>query len=432
MLDDLSALRDSIRATHYDPFAYTSEATFEARYQQLAQSIVKPNYSLLETVNLYQSLISTIKNGHSELDFPVQPYLQYAENGGTIFPLEIAFEHDKPLVRKNYSSDQSIEIGAQIKSINGVAFADILEQIYPLISAERRYFKNSKLELFSFPRYFWRAFGETKHYVVELESNGVITSHRFDAVDVFSGFESIREEIIGSNRYLKFFDDSAYLYIANFSGDEAEFKQFIDSSFAKIKQKNIANLIIDLRNNAGGNDSHSDYLVSYLADKPFKWHANFHLKTSKLLKQDTRKNRDLTNPYWQAIMAHEDGSRFEYVVDSYQPQSEQKRFTGQAYVLINRQSHSQAAVTAAQIQDYGWATLVGEETGDYPSLYASQFHYTLPKTGIFVKISKGFIVRVNGSSKQQGVIADIVIKDHLLDDNDEILDTLLKKISASK
>ena len=99
-------------------------------------------------------------------------------------------------------------------------------------------------------------------------------------------------------------------------------------------------------------------------------------------------------------------------------------------MLINRQSHSQAAVTAAQIQDYKFGTLVGEETGDYPSLYASQFQYTLPNTGIPVKVSKGYIVRVNGSTKEEGVIPDVYIQDHLLDEKDEILEGLLEKIGG--
>ena len=101
-------------------------------------------------------------------------------------------------------------------------------------------------------------------------------------------------------------------------------------------------------------------------------------------------------------------------------------------MLSNRQSHSQSAVTAAQIQDYGFGIIVGEETGDYPSLYASQFQYTLPTTGIPVKVSKGRIVRVNGSAEEEGVIPDIFIKDYLLDEKDEILEGLLKRIGVDQ
>ena len=128
-------------------------------------------------------------------------------------------------------------------------------------------------------------------------------------------------------------------------------------------------------------------------------------------------------------MNHKDGEVYSPTLEVYQPQDVTKRFQGTVYVLANRLSISQAAVTASQIQDYGWGTIVGEETGEYPSLYASVFQYTLPNTGILVNISKSRIIRVNGSEKEEGVIPDIAIRDHLLDEPDEILIELLERIS---
>ena len=134
------------------------------------------------------------------------------------------------------------------------------------------------------------------------------------------------------------------------------------------------NLIIDLRNNTGANNSFSDHMVSYFADKPFKWCSDFRVKTSKILKEFTLKNNDTTTIYAQQILRHENGEIYSPELDLYQPQQIAKRYKGTIYVLINRLSISMASVTAAQIQDYGWGTIVGEETGEYPSLYASVFN----------------------------------------------------------
>ncbi|MFN1215618.1 S41 family peptidase [Chryseobacterium kwangjuense] len=112
-----------------------------------------------------------------------------------------------------------------------------------------------------------------------------------------------------------------------------------------------------------------------------------------------------------------------------QPVNEAKIFKGHVYVLVNRQTYSMAAVSAALIQDYQFGTVVGEETGDTPTLYASQFSFHLPRTGITVKVPKGYIIRPNGDESLQGVIPDIIIRDHLLDENDEILEGLLIKIN---
>jgi C-terminal processing protease CtpA/Prc len=96
--------------------------------------------------------------------------------------------------------------------------------------------------------------------------------------------------------------------------------------------------------------------------------------------------------------------------------------------LVNRQSYSQSTVTAAQIQDYGFGQVVGEETAEHPNLFASIFTYELPKTGIRVDVPKGKIQRVNGVDDNKGVIPDILIADHLLDEEDEILEGLLKQL----
>lgn len=429
IIEDLEYLNNSLKDAHYNLYAYTSEKDFSENYQNVKQSIVKDSVTLLQATTIFQKVISVVNNGHTEIDFPGASYGTYAYSGGTLFPLEIAFENNKSLIRKNFSDNPDIKIGSKIISINGILIKDILAQIYPQVSAERTYFKNAKIEMISFPRLYWQVFGKQDNFQIKIRSNGAIKKYSIKAVNLIEGYEMKRTEVLNSKMELTFFDKSAYLNPGNFSGDEQKYQSFIDSAFVEIKKRNSKNLIIDLRNNAGGNDSFSDYLVSYFADKPFKWNSEFTLKTSQFLKEHIRKHNDTTNAYFEKILNHKDGERYNFEFDYYQPQPKQKRFTGAVYVLVNRQSHSQSAVTASQIQDYKFGTIVGEETADFPTLYASQFQYTLPNTGIVVKVSKGQIVRVNGSKKQEGVIPDIMIKDHLLDEEDEILNGLLKKLN---
>ncbi|MEC7771567.1 MAG: S41 family peptidase [Bacteroidota bacterium] len=426
ILEDLVFLKESLAETHYNLYAYTPKSEFDANYNQIKQEIQKDSFTLLEATSIFQKVISKANNGHTEIGFPGTSYGKYANAGGTLFPLEIAFENNKALIRKNWSSTGSITIGSEILSINGAAITDILSDIYPLISAERTYFKNAKLELYSFPRYYWQVYGKHDSFEVTIRSNGAIKTYVVNAVDLIQGYEMKRTELIDSERNLKFIDESAYLKPGNFGGDEEKYQKFIDSAFITIKKKESKNLIVDLRNNGGGDDSYSDYLVSHFADRPFKWNSSFKLKTSAFLKEHTRKNYDTTSTFWQSVLNHKNGEVYEYEIETYQPQPESKRFLGNVYVLVNRQSHSQATVTAAQIQDYGFGTIVGEETGEYPSLYASIFQFELPNTRISVNVSKGKIIRVNGSTKEEGVIPDIHIKDHLLDEDDEILDGLLE------
>ncbi|MBN3519432.1 peptidase S41 [Algoriphagus lutimaris] len=429
VLEDLDYLYKSLIEAHYQVYAYVTEQDFKSTYQKVKGSIEQDSLSLLETTTAFQQLISAINNGHTEITFPGQSYAEYAYSGGTVFPLEIAFENGKPLIRKNWSKEDQIKLGSELISVNGIPISDILSKIYPQISAERPYFKQVKLELFSFPRYYWQLFGMQDSFRVEIESKGTRSNYTLDAIRVIEDFEMKRDEILNTKLELKFLGNSAYLNTGNFGGDEQAYQKFIDSAFVEIRNNKSENLILDLRNNGGGDNSYSDYLISYFADRPFTWNSKFTLKTSSFLKDHVRKNNDTTTRYSREILSHKNGEIFDFTFEDIQPQPLEKRFTGEVFVLVNRQSHSQSAVTAAQIQDYRFGKIVGEETGDYPSLYASVFRYKLPNSGIEVQVSKGYIVRVNGSTAEEGVIPDIYIKDYLLDEKDEILEGLLKRLN---
>lgn len=431
VLEDLNYLRQSLEEAHYNLYAYTDKDEFSRNFEKVKSSINADSLSLLETTSLFQAVISKANNGHTEIPFPGSAYIEYAYAGGTIFPLELAFEDGKALIRKNWSTDNSTKAGEELISINQVPIAEVLEKIFPLVSAERVYFKLAKIELTSFPRLYWQAFGQQEEFEVEIKKGDVREKHQIKAINLIDDYEMKRDEVFSGTREVKFLEQAAYLKPGNFSGDEEQYRNFLDSSFQEINKKSPPNLIIDLRNNLGGDNTFSDYLVSFLADKPFQWNSEFTLKTSSILKSHVRETYDTTQAFWKSVLTHENGSIYPYEFEDFDPQPLEKRFSGQVYVLINRQTHSQSAVTAAQMQDYGWATVVGEETGDFPSLYASQYGFALPNTGIEVKISKGYIVRVNGSKKSEGVIPDIFIKDHLLDEEDEVLEGLLNKINNS-
>ena len=430
VLSDLETLRTSLVETHLNAFAYTSESDFNSTFQDLRGSIEKDSLSALETVNLYQKLISKLNNGHTEIPFPGQLYIDYAYAGGTLFPLELAFEGNKALIRKNWSSESSIEIGSEVIAINGQPINDILKQIYPHISAERHAFKLAKLELISFPRLYWQVFGEIQDFKVTIINKGQTQSFKLRAVNLIDEFEMKRNEVYNIKRQFEFkTSDVAYLNPGKLSGDLEAYKVFIDSSFQEIKNHQTKTLIIDLRNNPGGQDDFGDYLVSYIADHPFQWTSDLILKSSQRLKDDVLKHRDTTQAYWKSFLNHKNGESYKFSFEDYQPQAKNKRFIGNVYVLINRQSHSQSTVTAAQIQDYGFATLVGEPTTESPNLYGSQFTYYLPETGIEIKVAKGYITRVDGNSEEHGVMPDIRIQDHLLDEQDEILESLMRSLT---
>ncbi|MCX2718641.1 S41 family peptidase [Lentiprolixibacter aurantiacus] len=428
VLSDLEYLKSSLEETHFDLYGHTTKTEFEQNFLAVQKEIRKDSFGLLEVTNLFQKVVAQANNAHTNVPFPIPSYVEFFESGGVVFPLEVAIENGKVLVRKNWSENASILIGSELRSINGLPISDVLEKIYPQIAAESLYFKNTLIESFTLPRYYWQVFGEQKEFKVEVFQNGKGVTYTLQAIKAWDDYEMKRSDIVQEDWALKLLPNAAYLRPGSLSGDLEKYKRFIDSAFVEIDASKYKNLIIDLRNNGGGDDPFSDYLVSYIADKPFRWNSKFQLKSSRILKEDIRQNKDTTQAYWKWILALKDGEIGDYDFGFHEPQPKAKRFQGKVYVLVNRHSFSQATVAAAQIQDYGFGVIVGEETAEHPNLLASIFAYTLPNTKIQLGISKGKIYRVNGIDNGKGVLPDIVIKDHLLDENDEILAGLLEQI----
>lgn len=213
--------------------------------------------------------------------------------------------------------------------------------------------------------------------------------------------------------------------------DNTEFCHFMDSVFSDIQKNKIENLIIDLRNNRGGDNSFSDYMIAYFATKPFSISSKFRMRTSQMTKSFWK---DIDIPQYQdlieQIMTLENGSYFDASITHTDPHAESKRFKGNVYVLINRYSYSNTASVAAIIQDYKFGEIIGEETADEVTSYSAMHVFKLPNTQNSVMYPKGFMVRPNGDETPRGVVPDYIVYDDIFTDEDEVLEYTLKLIDG--
>jgi C-terminal processing protease CtpA/Prc len=86
---------------------------------------------------------------------------------------------------------------------------------------------------------------------------------------------------------------------------------------------------------------------------------------------------------------------------------------------------------AALAQDYGFATILGEETADLASTYGAMESFTLPRTGIQVGFPKARILRPSGDPVPRGVVPDVAIPSPLVPGGrDEMLEQALAVIRS--
>jgi C-terminal processing protease CtpA/Prc len=244
---------------------------------------------------------------------------------------------------------------------------------------------------------------------------------------------------------LEYREDVAILTIRTFSFGayktaNISFSHFLKKTFRELSEKNIPYLIIDLRDNGGGEDLWGKLLFSYLMDKPYKYY-NFlevnsttfsflaHTDTpdiAKMLEKRTRKNERGTYD----ILVHSNLGEQKPLKPTFQ---------GKVYVLINGRSFSGSGETTSQMHFHKKAVFVGEECGAgyYGNTSGIMPTLTLPQTKLRVRIPMvRYHMAVSGYDyPDRGIVPDYpftrTIQDHL-NGTDTEMDYVLDLIKEQK
>ncbi|MBD0333046.1 MAG: hypothetical protein ICV66_10345 [Chitinophagaceae bacterium] len=149
-----------------------------------------------------------------------------------------------------------------------------------------------------------------------------------------------------------------------------------------IKEKSVKKLIIDIRNNGGGEDSNGSLLYSYLTDKPFSYYSSLETASSKF-----------------PIQAHPN-------LKVQQPQK--NNFKGKCYFIINGKSFSTTSEFCAIARSNNRGKFIGEETGGgyYGNTGGEMERVVLPNTKVTVVIPRRkYVLAVKkAENKDRGVI----------------------------
>jgi hypothetical protein len=339
--DDFRLLRDSLEKKHPNLYLYTPKTAFDIFFDSLYNSITQP-LTDLEFYHTITLLNAKIKNGHTML-LPGDSTMAWLNHNGKFFPFYVRVAGNHLYVNMNCSRDTAIQEGTEIVSINGINAPAILQT---LLQRKIRDGYNTTYPVWIldnyFKEYYGFSFGHPLQFSVSLKSshsqiiNRVVNAVSKDSIRYNRNkrySSRVITDMAGKGITLDLHKVRAYavLTIRDFDSDNLksnynqEFKRTIDSLFNQIMLSNIKNLILDLRDNQGGNFANGQLLLSYLLGKPFKL----------LIK----------------------GEATEMV------QPKEKRFSGKLYILINGGSFSNTAIVCSRLAYYKRAVFIGEETG---------------------------------------------------------------------
>lgn len=352
-LTDIRAVFDTISEKHSmkerDPQSFKQ---VEAAYQE-ALHAAHDGMTVAELWILTSTLEHSLKDAHSCVRLNIKDFKEYHYLNAEF---DIDDNHTIWFVDK--------EKPYQLLDINGITVTDI--------------YKNARDRL-AYENEFWLAEVLKKHLSNAEDMQLLGIPYREDGAVIRFATENGKETKTISYRsktaadskpqrpYSASYEEELSLAIfeMNEMNDTVKYQAFVDKFFQEVKTRKLQNIVIDLRNNGGGNSA---------CGEPFL----------EFLEQD---------------------------------------FDGQAYVLTSHKTFSSAMLFTSWLYNGQLATVVGEETGGSPNAYGEVRFYSMPNSRLLYRVTQAYFENDNRARGLDTIPPDIKV------DSEQALDKVRELVS---
>ncbi len=427
---DFAALYDGLKEAHYDLYAHRSKADYDRLYAEMLRDLDRP-MTKADIEDRFQRFAAYGRIAHAVIVAQPDGWEAYREAGGRAFPFQIRPVGDRVYVGEMLTTQAEVAPGDELLSIDGRPIAEWIDRVSRSVSADTPYMTGALLED-SFPRRLWLEVGAQEAFDIAVrKADGQPATVHMPATtrQEAAAAEAARPTAFALNpeareaRMLP--GEVAYLKPGPFYNvapgaadiwDRSAYIPFIDRAFEDFIAAGATDLLVDLRDNPGGDNSFSDPMIAWFAQRPFRFYLRFEIKVSPQTAASNQARLDISGAQEDGASARmaalyagaRNGSIVTLDLPFAQPRPG-KRFTGRVWLLINRRSYSNTVTVAALVQDYGLGEVLGEETSDMATTYGAMETFDLPRTGVKVGYPKALIIRPNGDRTARGVTPDIAI-----------------------
>lgn len=426
--EDFVILRKVLEEAHPGLYRYTDKKTLDARFDRSFKMLNK-EMTEREFYKIVASIVSIIKDGHMGSRLSIESM----SNLKTL-PLTLRFIKGKAYVVSSVKN--AITPGSEVLSINQKKMSGITRKLLDYLTADGdietgKYWKLNR----RFRLYYSLFIEQSESFNVEyydalkrqrkrINIPSIIENETQVFTSVDDGKKPLRLEFLsGPNTALitiKTFDKGSI------SKADQDYKMFLEDAFQEIKEKNIQNLIIDLRYNGGGTDEYGSRLFSYLTDKPFRYFKSIETSTNKisLSRYTTADTSTRIKKMFAEDLLPVEAGRYrlkQHVDDNLQQvqQPQKNYFDGKVWVLTTGWSFSTTADFCDIAHYHRRCSFVGEEVGGgyYGNNSGPSFRLTLPNTNIRVDIPVWMYVNaVSGYPyPRRGVMPDYPVQPTIQD-----------------
>lgn len=376
MKNDLMIVKQSLELKHPQLYHYTKQEEFERLFYETEQSFTHP-LSIKEFYSRVSPLIVALRCGHTKWIVPGKnQYYPFDEKD--IFPLSLFFSDDKAYITKSYDSIE-VPLNAELISINGEKVSDIRDRLFSHLSFADGYSLGGKYyELNNFfPGIYSTFIGTSPHYELVINDSGISKTLFLNgtSIDKIPGVNEQENQITGHpfkfevlNKQTAWIDIDRFF---TFKGEES-YRKFLRKSFNTINEKQIMNLVIDLRGNEGGNENWGVELYRYLADSSFRYYDR--ISVNKKKKSDLHFKLPLR--YRMAAIFNRKGDDSDLFVFGKGLKLQKpvaNPFSGSVFLLLDGQSFSVTTEFASRAKSDKRCTIIGSETAGGYAMNSSGF-----------------------------------------------------------
>lgn len=376
--EDLRTMQDAILRTHPQPEHSVDPVVMARAFADVRSALDRP-MDRDEAWQVFATLNPLLADGHLFVGYPDWrgETTAYRASGGALFPFEIRVDEEgQPFVRAALGGAPTRWAGARIVRINGVDARKVAAALLARVHGDSPAFRASLLSR-RWWFFYWKMFGAPETFALDMDRVAATLPASRASPQILVD-EAVFERTYGLElRPGKI----AVLKLGAFSWeDEAAFFRFTAGAFQRIRETGVETLVIDLRDNGGGDDGYwKTGVLPYLADKPYLWGSAFR-------KRVLEKYRDEGETVGQIVSGR---------LDAPVEPAEDRRdvFQGRTYVLVGPATYSSAVLFANVMQDYGFARIAGTGGAVRSRQSGGVERYRLAHTGLAVWVPRFVLER---------------------------------------
>ncbi|MEH6414602.1 S41 family peptidase [Pseudomonas sp. CGJS7] len=349
---DLDVVAATLREQHPDIAHSIAPAELDRALADLRRDLRRPLTREQAWLRLAE-LNPRLADAHVSIGYPDWRGLAKAQQaaGPGWFPFEVRIDPDTQqlFVAAELGGGASDQARARIVRIDGVDSRVVVRRLLKLVHGDTPAFRARLLQDRWF-YYYWRAYGEPATFRIVLDRAGakplsVAAAKRTPAaLAVADDFErSFRFEVRPGG--------DAVLTIASFVWPDRErFFAFTDDAFARIKRESVRRLLIDVRDNGGGDDElWTRGILRHIATRPYRTGSTYR-------KRVLEKFRSGDEVVGQVVRGEK--------TSTIEPERDDPlHFDGELIVLVGAATYSSSVLFANTVQDYRFGRIAGARGG---------------------------------------------------------------------